>query len=42
MAGKGITDPSKVTAVMLANAYRKVVRSKIAAVISKSTYFLYY
>ena len=24
MAGKGITDPSKVTAVMLANAYRKV------------------
>ena len=24
MAGKGITDPSKVTAVMLANAYKKV------------------
>ena len=25
MAGKGITDPSKVTAVMLANAYKKVL-----------------
>ena len=29
MAGKGITDPSKVTAVMLANAYRKVCEVRL-------------